>query len=212
MKIRMLSAVVILLFSTACNGTFEVGLEHSPTATSVPISTPSNTPVAADTLTPTAPAATQPAPTVQAATETPVATEAPTKVMVQVYLIALSDNGQAGVAVGCGDSAVPIQIEVSSSHGALQAALEALLAIKDQFYGQSGLYNALYQADLQVQSARIVDGKASVFLTGTMMMGGECDIPRFQAQLEQTILGVATVTQAAIFINGKPLADALSLK
>jgi hypothetical protein len=43
-------------------------------------------------------------------------------------------------------------------------------------------------------------------------MGGECDTPRVQAQLEQTILQFPTVTEAAIFINGKPLQDVLSLK
>jgi hypothetical protein len=43
-------------------------------------------------------------------------------------------------------------------------------------------------------------------------MGGECDTPRVRAQLEQTILQFPTVTEADIFINGKPLADVLSLK
>jgi len=43
-------------------------------------------------------------------------------------------------------------------------------------------------------------------------MGGECDTPRVQAQLEQTVLQFPTVTDAAIFINGRPLADVLSLK
>jgi hypothetical protein len=43
-------------------------------------------------------------------------------------------------------------------------------------------------------------------------MGGECDSPRVQAQLEQTVLQFPSVTDVAIFINGKPLAEALSLK
>jgi len=33
-----------------------------------------------------------------------------------------------------------------------------------------------------------------------------------QAQLEYTVLQFPTVTEAAIFINGKPLAEVLSLK
>ncbi|MBE3066905.1 MAG: GerMN domain-containing protein, partial [Chloroflexi bacterium] len=96
--------------------------------------------------------------------------------------------------------------------GILKAALVALLSVKDQYYGQSGLYNALYQSDLQVETVSIDGGKASVFLTGTLLMGGECDAPRVQAQLEQTVLQFSTVTEAAIFINGKHLADVLSLK
>jgi hypothetical protein len=63
-----------------------------------------------------------------------------------------------------------------------------------------------------VESTSIDAGKASVYLTGSLIMGGECDAPRVQAQLEQTILQFPDVTAAAIFINGKPLADVLSLK
>jgi hypothetical protein len=95
----------------------------------------------------------------------------------------------------------------------LKAALEALLSVKDQYYGQSGLYNALYQSDLQVESINLDNsGKAVVYLTGSLKMGGECDTPRVQAQLEQTVLQFPTVTEVAIFINGKPLSDVLSLK
>jgi len=132
--------------------------------------------------------------------------------MVQIYLIAIDDNGQSGSMIGCGDSAIPAQVEIAATQGVLKAAMQALFAIKDQYYGQSGLYNALYQSDLQVQSVTISNGKATVNLTGSMQMGGECDAPRVQAQLEKTVLQFPTVTSADIYINGKTLADALSLK
>jgi hypothetical protein len=45
-----------------------------------------------------------------------------------------------------------------------------------------------------------------------MMLGGECDNPRVQAQIENTVLQFSTVTSADIFLNGKTLAEALSLK
>lgn len=200
MKSRILSAILILVFITACNGTLEVGLEHSPVdlpiqhATSTIISVPTNT------LVPTVPLATS------------IPTDVPVVHTVLIFLIAVGDNGQSGSLVGCGDSSVPVQVKTPPTSQVLQAALVSLLSIKDQFYGQSGLYNALYQSDLQVDSVTIVAGKASVYLTGTLLMGGECDIPRVQAQFEQTILQFPTVTEADIFINGKPLADVLSLK
>jgi hypothetical protein len=131
---------------------------------------------------------------------------------VQIFLIAIDDNGQGGLPVGCGDSIIPVQVEIPTTQGVLKAALESLLSVKTQFYGESGLYNALYQSDLQVESVSIVDGIATVNLTGRLLMGGECDNPRIQAQLEQTVLQFSTVTKAEIFINGKTLADALSLK
>jgi hypothetical protein len=212
MKSRILSAVLILLSITACNGTFEIGLEHSPAGTASLAAMPTIPPVPTNTLVPPASTDPQPSPTVQTPTETYVPTDLPTQHTVQIFLIAVDDNGQTGIPVGCGDSAVPVQVEIPPTHGVLKAALVVLLSIKDQYYGQSGLYNALYQADLQVETVRIDGGKASVYLIGTLMMGGECDIPRVQAQLEQTVLQFPTVTEAAIFINGKPLADVLSLK
>jgi hypothetical protein len=200
MKSRILSALFILVLVTSCSGTLEVGLEHpgvdvptlNPTTTALPL--PTNTML----------------PTASVATSLP--TDVPVSHTVQVFLIAVGDNGQTGSPVGCGDSAVPVQVQTPPTSQVLQAALATLLSIKDQFYGQSGLYNALYQSDLQLESITIVAGKASVYLTGTLLMGGECDTPRVRAQLEQTILQFPTVTEADIFINGKPLADVLSLK
>jgi hypothetical protein len=132
--------------------------------------------------------------------------------MVKIFLIAMNDNGKSGLVVGCGDSVVPAQVEITPTAGVLKAALVALLSVKDQNYGQSGLYNALYQSALQVESVSIDSGKASVYLTGTLKMGGECDNPRVQAQLERTVLQFPAVKEAATFINGKPLAEAVSLK
>ncbi|HEX7541138.1 MAG TPA: GerMN domain-containing protein [Anaerolineales bacterium] len=212
MKSCILSAVLILLFITACNGTFEVGLEHSPTGTANLSARPTIHPVPTNTLVPPALTNPQLSPTVQAPTETGVPTDLPTQHTVQIFLIAVDDNGQTGILVGCGDSAVPVQVEIPPTQGVLKAALVELLSVKDQYYGQSGLYNALYQSDLQVETVRIDGGKASVYLTGTLIMGGECDAPRVQAQLEQIVLQFSTVTETAIFINGKPLADVLSLK
>jgi len=130
----------------------------------------------------------------------------------QIFLIAIDDNGQGGLPVGCGDSVIPVLVEIPATQGVLKAALESLLSVKTQYYGESGLYNALYQSDLQVENVSIADGFATVNLTGRLLMGGECDNPRIQAQLEQTVLQFPTVTKAEIFINGKTLADALSLK
>jgi hypothetical protein len=212
MKSHILSAVLILLSATACTGTIEIGLEHSPTdaanlaATSTPIQLPTNTFLLPTVTIP------QPSLTVQAPSATQIPTDIPMTSMVQIYLIALEDNGQGGSPVGCGDSAIPVQFEIQPTQGVLKAALQELLSIKAQFYGQSGLYNALYQSDLQVESVRIDNGVASVYLTGSLIMGGECDAPRVQAQLEHTVLQFTTVTVADIYINGKPLADVLSLK
>jgi hypothetical protein len=46
-------------------------------------------------------------------------------------------------------------------------------------------------------------------LTGQMSLAGECDDPRFQAQIEYTAKQFPTVKSLAVFVNGKPLSSLL---
>jgi hypothetical protein len=224
MKLRLFLAIIFFGFLTGCGGSFQVGIEHTPSApapTQTTIVLPSPTPVvipATPTISVPTPTQSQPAPTVSVPTvsvptkTSSVPANTPGPQLVGIYLIGIGDNGQGGILIGCGDSAIPVQVQIEPTQGVLRAALEKLLSIKDQFYGQSGLYDALYQSNLQVDGVTITKGKANVQLTGTMQLAGECDNPRVQAQLENTVLQFPTVTSADIFINGKTLAEALSLK
>jgi hypothetical protein len=107
---------------------------------------------------------------------------------------------------------VPVTVRIEPTPAPLRAALERLLGIKEQFYGESGLYNALYQSDLRIESLNVTDGLASIYLGGTVRLSGTCDTPRVQAQLEETARQFPTVTNVAIFLNGQPLANALSAR
>lgn len=136
----------------------------------------------------------------------------PTVNEVKLYLIAIDDQGKSGEKIGCGDSAVSVTRTVETTTKPLTAAYQELLSLKDQYYGQSGLYNALYQSDLKLDSATVVDGIATVHLSGKMQLGGVCDNPRVEAQLKNTILQFPTVKKAVVFINGKLLEQVLSEK
>ncbi len=129
---------------------------------------------------------------------------------VQIYLIALGDAGQSGVEIGCNDSAVPVEISIEPTTAPLTAALERLFAIDSQYYGQSGLYNVFYQSNIQLQSATVENGLATINLAGDLQPGGACDNPRVAAQIEQTALQFTTVDAVDIFLNGQPLADVLA--
>lgn len=179
--------------------------EPAPTATLLPL--PPLPTEALVTLAPL-PATLAPLPpTVQppAATATHPAT-----LRLKVFLIAIGDNGVSGPMVGCGDSAIPVIIDVPYTQGVLRAALENLLARKEQFFGQSGLYNALYQSNLRLEDVSIQNGVAVIELSGQALLGGECDTPRVIAQLEQTALQFNTVQKVTILLNGRPIRDALS--
>ncbi len=114
--------------------------------------------------------------------------------------------------IGCGDSLVPVTEQILPTQGVLRAALEILLGIQQQYYGQSGLYNALYQSNLTIEDLRIENGRASIRLAGKLLLGGVCDNPRVEAQLVETAKQFSTVKEVEIFINGKPLKDVLSEK
>lgn len=215
-KFLILGMVLLL---TAC-GRFEVSIEpiYSPTATGiaqVSVSTATAILLPTEQINPTAtitiPSST---PVLPAATQVPpvVPTSTPGEQLVKIFLIALEDNGQAGTLVGCGDSAIPVTVTVPPTQGILRAALEKLFSAKQQFYGESGYYNALYQSDLQVSGVTIEQEKAIIRLTGSVMLGGVCDAPRVEAQIEQTALQFSTVNEVAVFINDVPLEDVLSLK
>lgn len=226
MKTTKLLIFFVMLSLAAC-GQFEVSIE--PLQTSIPTNTleiPANTAttIASPTtqVNPTAtvvissptliiPTATQ----VQQASATLTISAPPTSTTsaeqsVKIVLIELEDNGQSGPLVGCGDSAIPINVTIPRTQGVLRAALEKLLSAKQQFYGESGYYNALYQSDLNVSVVKIEQGNAIIHLTGTIMLGGACDAPRVQAQIEQTALQFSTVSDVTVFVNDVPLEDVLS--
>src|SRR5574341_209995 len=214
--------LLLALLLAAC-GRFEVSIEPTPTSVAtLTLQIPAHTATAIITLpteqvnptatiaissaTITGPSPTSPLPTGTAVPPTSTAAQQ----TVKVFLIAIGDNGQSGTLVGCGDSAVPVTVTIPPTQGVLRAALQKLLSMKQQFYGESGLYNALYQSDLQLKSVTIDQGKAIIHLTGTIMLGGVCDAPRVEAQIKQTALQFSTVNDVTVFVNDKPLEEVLS--
>ena len=224
MNATRLFLFLTLFFLSAC-GQFNVSIEpiattaptltiEAPSATHTVTSPPTEPFTATATVIPSATIAPPTATQIQQVTPA-VTTAVPTTATdqtVQIVLIELEGNGQSGPLVGCGDSAIPINVTIPRTQGVLRAALEKLLSAKQQFYGESGYYNALYQSNLQVSGVTIEQGKATIRLTGSLVLGGACDAPRVEAQLKQTALQFSTVNDVAVFVNDVPLEDALSTK
>jgi LysM repeat protein len=119
---------------------------------------------------------------------------------VQVYLIALGDG-----TIGCGDGVVPVRRNIEPTRAPLTTAIQELLSIKQRMYGQSGLYDALYQSNLRIDSIDLNQGVASIRLSGELRLNGDCDQARVKAQLQQTALQFEAVYKVEIFINGTPI-------
>lgn len=201
-KVLWILAGLSLLFY-AC---MPISITFGPTATAKVIT--ATTPAITPTGTPQPPS--------------PTATSAPTHTQpsssggldhVNIYLVAIGDNGASGRAIGCGDSLVAVEVPITPTLGVLRAALNELFDLEgEQYYGESGLYNALYLSHLRIDDLAVVNGEAVIKLKGELVMGGECDIPRVEEQLKALALQFSTVDRVSIFINGRPMKELLDLR
>jgi hypothetical protein len=179
-------------------------------ATDVPTPTPSAVPTIAPTVT-IAPQVANATPMVKpSSTRAPIPTAGTMKV--KLFFVALNDNGKSGKMIGCQDSVVAVDRVIPATSAPLTAALKELFSVRDRYYGQTGLYNALSQSSIKVAGVAITNGRATINLTGSFNSAGVCDDPRVVAQIRQTALQFSTVGDVAIFVNGTPIEKILSGK
>lgn len=144
--------------------------------------------------------------------ETPLPSGSP----IQFYLIALEDT--SGTSVGCGDSIVAVNTGQSvegSLQNDLRTALEALFALKEESYGQSGLVTSLHTTNMQIESITVNGDSTIINMGGVFSLAGVCSDARMQAQILHTVFQFPEVNSAAIYINGqnmKQLFDASGLE
>lgn len=201
-----------------------VGCGGAPTPTPVPAPTrviaptlalPTATPIVLATLPPvptSTPVPTLVPPLSTKATPTRVATVPTGSMRIKIFMIALNDAGKLGKKIGCDDSVVAVERIIPITNAVLRASLNELLSVREREYGQSGLYNALAQSTLKLDDVTLVAGKATLYLSGNVVLGGTCDAPRVKAQLEETARQFSSVRQVSILVNKIPLEQILSGK
>lgn len=128
-----------------------------------------------------------------------------------VYYVAVDDGGARGVRFGCNDSLVPVRGALAPGDP-LTVALSRLLEAGMPLDTGAGLYDSLANSSLHFQSGYVSGATVVVNLGGTLQPGGVCDIPRIEAQLTHTIVSASGASRAEIYVNGKTLAEALSLR
>lgn len=135
-----------------------------------------------------------------------------------LILIGLEDKKLGGKEIGCGDTVVPvIQTSKLDNKASLQdkvtEAYQKLLSFKDNKYEGYGYINSLQNSNLKLDSLEIKDGQEAIIkLSGDLSLGGTCDNPRLQAQLEETAWQFKEIQKINIQVNGKALDSVLSLK
>lgn len=126
-----------------------------------------------------------------------------------VYFVAVDDGGSTGVRFGCNDSLVAVLHSPAAAEEPLRTSLAILLGGGNP---PEGLYNSLDNSALKYLSAYFDGTTVVVHLTGTLRPGGTCDIPRLEAQLTHTAVSAVGAARAEIYIDGRRLADILSLR
>lgn len=128
-----------------------------------------------------------------------------------VYYVAIDDGGTRGVRFGCNDSLVPVR-GVAVPGDPLSVALSRLLGAGMPMDSDAALYDALATSSLRYLSGYMNGSTVVVNLSGSLRPGGVCDIPRIQAQLTHTIVSASGATRAEIYVNGRTLTEALSVR
>ena len=140
-------------------------------------------------------------------------TTSPLNSTFELFYVALNDGGKMGKKIGCDDSIVGVLNVVSYTQSPLRVALEMLLKDKRQkINADIELNNTISQSTLSLSELSLLNGDARIKLTGEYKSGGVCDEPRFENQIRETALQFPSVKSVHIFLNGKPLSEALSQK
>lgn len=130
---------------------------------------------------------------------------------VSLYGVILNDAGLNGEVLGCGDSLVPVKNYRSErfkevNEGLITETMSELFALTNEDIGgepvDGALFTAAYQPDLVVEGVEVNGNVANVFLSGNISMGGVCDTPRFEKQLERTATQFKNIEFVRFYLNG----------
>jgi len=130
---------------------------------------------------------------------------------INIYLVAVGDDGKTGKKIGCGDSLIAVTRTIEKTAAPLTVAIRELLQTPQHpsVDGRSNLENFWKGRNLKVRSVSIVNHTASIRLSGTLSVSGVCDEPRIESQIDATARQFPTVKRVKVFIGNQTLAAAI---
>jgi hypothetical protein len=128
---------------------------------------------------------------------------------IKVYLVAVGDDGSKGKKIGCGDSLVPVTRTIKKTAAPLTAALRELLLTPQRSDETPKLENFWKGRRLKVNAVSLRNNTATIQISGELFVAGVCDIPRIQAQVEETAKQFPNVKRVKVFLGKRTLAEAI---
>lgn len=129
---------------------------------------------------------------------------------IQYYLALANDNGQSGIAYGCGDSMVALtgqQRTTGDLAADVRAALSELLAVSGATF--EGYENALYNTELTIDEISVNEDTVRIDLSGTVRSVGACWDARMVGHLAYTTFQFPQINNALIRVDGRNLKQLL---
>lgn len=125
-------------------------------------------------------------------------------------------NGITGVPFGCSDTLVTIHtvpIETDSPDEHVAAAIEFLLDDSQYYHGAPAVTNSLTLSEtLEFVTADVGRDTVDIELSGDLVVRGECEAYRIQAQIYGTAAATGQVDDVSIRLNGTELSEVLGLE
>ena len=132
------------------------------------------------------------------------------RLTIEIYFVAVGDNGKRGKRIGCGDSLVPrARFIIEQTAAPLTAALEGLLSTPKHVDRFAKLENFWQGRNLKLESVSILDNRATIHISGEVFVAGVCDVPRIESQIEATARQFPNVKKVNVFIGNRTLAEAI---
>jgi spore germination protein GerM len=128
---------------------------------------------------------------------------------INIYLVAVGDNGKSGRKIGCEDSLVAVTRTIKKTAAPLTAAIRELLQTPQHPEGSPNLENFWKGRNLKVRSVSMVNGTATIRLSGELSLAGVCDEPRIESQIDATARQFPTVKRVKVFIGNETLSAAI---
>lgn len=124
-------------------------------------------------------------------------------------------NGVEGVSFGCSDTLVTIHTVPTRAETAeeqVSAAISFLLEDSQYYHGSPAVTNSLTLSEtLELDTVDVGRNAVEVALTGDVVVQGECEAYRIQAQLYGTAAATAGIEDVSVTINEVEVNDVLGL-